>query len=535
LATWDVRPATQAFETFPFVLPDPSPLNIGHQRTMQLHRGFGEEVCADRRATPFFVIPPPHNEVMGTTTTTIAPVDVSVSSDLATERLEHEICQLAADIASATARWLSLIAEYDRRSTYELWECQTMAQWLVMHTGLSIITARQYLQVARMLCVHPVLKEEFDAGRLPYSRVRTICRVITQETESDLVEQAKHMTSNQLERFVSALSRHQRAVSPDAADVDRAHCEDRSLNLWLNDDGSWTIRGVVPADVGTLLRRALDAQTARCAKPARHDAAASSSAPEPPSSAANLRVALEALRVDALVELVTAGHATLAASESDGRDVVDVRPLIVIHRYPDGDELESGPPIPSSIVEQYQCGADTMTAIHHRDTADDVSGHVVPDPCECEHPGAGIRYSGRRCTPTAALRRVLKERDQGCRWPGCGRRHRLHAHHIVEYSENGLTVSTNLIMLCSRHHPLLHRHGWTITGDPNGKVTFNRPGLMWPKLTDGSIERALDLANLPAGPFPPFRDGPLDLDLAVMALLHNASLKRPADPEVRAA
>jgi hypothetical protein len=290
-----------------------------------------------------FVVPPVHTWMMDTTT---ALIDLSLVGELATERLEHEICQLASDIASATARWLMLVAEYDRRGTYVLWECQTMAQWLVMHTGISIITARQYVQVAGMLCVHSILKTEFDAGRLPYSRVRTICRVITTETESDFVEQAKHMTSNQLERFVSALSRRQRAHDADAVDQDKSHREDRSLNLWLNDDGSWTIRGVVPADVGTLLRRALDAQTARHAKANRDgidDAAASST-----SQSDTQTERFEALRVDAFGELVSAGHTALAA----GADV-EPRPLIVIHRYPDGDELETGhrshPPLRNSM------------------------------------------------------------------------------------------------------------------------------------------------------------------------------------------
>jgi hypothetical protein len=352
--------------------------------------------------------------------------------------------------------------------------------------------------------------------------VRTICRVITTETESDLVEQAKHMTSNQLERFVSALSRRQRAHDADAVDQDKSHCEDRSLNLWLNDDGSWTIRGVVPADVGTLLRRALDAQTARHAKANRDgidDAAASST-----SQSDTQTERFEALRVDALVELVSAGHTALAA----GADV-EPRPLIVIHRYPDGDELENGPPIPSTVAQQYACDADIVTATHEAET-----NHEMRE---------GIRLSRRRRTPTDALRRSLKERDQGCRWPGCSRRYRLHAHHIIEYTNNGPTNKANLLTLfmmvqahrtrcarhstshCSRHHPLLHRHGWTITGNPNGTITFNRPGLVWPKLVDANIERVLDLANHPAGPFPVFRDGRLDLDLAVMAMLHNSNMQ----------
>ncbi len=77
---------------------------------------------------------------------------------VANERLEADICQLAADLAAGTARWLDMVAEYDRRKTWELWESRSMAHWLVHHTGMSLITARQHVQVALTIQNYPVLK-----------------------------------------------------------------------------------------------------------------------------------------------------------------------------------------------------------------------------------------------------------------------------------------------------------------------------------------------------------------------------------------
>lgn len=61
----------------------------------------------------------------------------------------------------------------------------------------------------------------------------------------------------------------------------------------------------------------------------------------------------------------------------------------------------------------------------------------------------------------AGLRREVGERDRWrCRW--CGRTNGgLDAHHIVYRSKGGLDVVTNLIMLCRRHHEVVH-------GGPSG-------------------------------------------------------------------
>ena len=71
-----------------------------------------------------------------------------------------------------------------------------------------------------------------------------------------------------------------------------------------------------------------------------------------------------------------------------------------------------------------------------------------------------------RCAPpqdatphvTSAQRRALRLRDGGCAFPGCGQTRFLHAHHIVFWEHGGRTDLDNLVLLCQRHHRLLH-HG----------------------------------------------------------------------------
>ena len=85
------------------------------------------------------------------------------------------------------------------------------------------------------------------------------------------------------------------------------------------------------------------------------------------------------------------------------------------------------------------------------------------------HDADGVTVGVGRTTRTIApwLRRLVEQRDQGCRFPGCHTTRWIHIHHIVPWSEGGLTNLDSLLSLCGFHHRLIHNDGWTIKGDPN--------------------------------------------------------------------
>ena len=85
-----------------------------------------------------------------------------------------------------------------------------------------------------------------------------------------------------------------------------------------------------------------------------------------------------------------------------------------------------------------------------------------------------------RTIPTA-IRRALILRDGGCAHPGCDRPPRTcHAHHIHHWADGGPTALPNLVLLCGKHHRLIHDTEWTIhtTG---GRPTFLPPGWLDPR------------------------------------------------------
>jgi hypothetical protein len=57
----------------------------------------------------------------------------------------------------------------------------------------------------------------------------------------------------------------------------------------------------------------------------------------------------------------------------------------------------------------------------------------------------------------APMRRALKLRDGRCRFPGCDRPPPwCDAHHVVHWAAGGRTALDNLVLLCHRHHRLVH-------------------------------------------------------------------------------
>ena len=63
-----------------------------------------------------------------------------------------------------------------------------------------------------------------------------------------------------------------------------------------------------------------------------------------------------------------------------------------------------------------------------------------------------------RTIPTA-INRALQLRDRTCRFPGCTHSRYVDGHHIEHWANGGETALSNLILLCSAHHTLLHEGG----------------------------------------------------------------------------
>src|SRR3954470_16436723 len=132
---------------------------------------------------------------------------VVASAEVPLERLEAQICEGAAHLAAGVGRWLLLVGEFDARKCYERWECRSTAVWLNFHCGISVRTGQDQVRVGRALLDYPRIAEALCSGRLSYSKVRAITRVVTAETEATLLDLASAVPTSQIERVVAGRKR----------------------------------------------------------------------------------------------------------------------------------------------------------------------------------------------------------------------------------------------------------------------------------------------------------------------------------------
>ncbi|WP_341941794.1 DUF222 domain-containing protein [Microbacterium sp. LWH10-1.2] len=84
-------------------------------------------------------------------------------------------------------------------------------------------------------------------------------------------------------------------------------------------------------------------------------------------------------------------------------------------------------------------------------------------------------------TPTTAMKRFLRARDQHCRFPGCRMPvHRSEIDHNHDHAKGGRTAVDNLAHFCRTHHALKHPdvpdpHRWTAQQRPGGSITWTSP------------------------------------------------------------
>jgi hypothetical protein len=383
------------------------------------------------------------------------------------EVLEHEITSLATAIHAATCRWLGLVAEYDAREGWAQWGCRSCAHWVAWQCGIAPGVAREHVRVARRLRELPRIQAAFAEGELSYSKVRALTRVENVEREQDLLDLARHATASQLERLLRA---YRGVVAAERA------AAGEPPELWIAfdhaDDGSLLLRGRLPAEEGALVMAALEAAQDRLAEqgvPAgtRDDVAEDVPAGTRDDEATDVPAGTSArsraeARADALVAVADSFLAGASATGRAARAGGD-RYQVVVHvdagamsgEEPGGRcELEDGSPLAVETVRRLACDASLVQLL--------------------ERDGQPLKIGRKTRTIPPALRRALNARDRGCRFPGCGSRRFLDAHHIEHWADGGSTDLDNLVHLCGHHHRLLHEGGYRITRTAGGRIHFQR-------------------------------------------------------------
>ena len=183
-----------------------------------------------------------------------------VREEGALEALEAQITRLWGHINAATAQFLALLAEFDRKEGWAQHGMASCAHWLSWQCGIGPVAAREKVRTARALESLPKIAEAFGEGRLSYSKVRALTRVATAATEETLLHIALNGTAEHVERTVRGFRRVQRENERNEAEA--VH-ERRYLDCRRESDGSVTLEARLAPEVGEMLLKALEAAEAQ--------------------------------------------------------------------------------------------------------------------------------------------------------------------------------------------------------------------------------------------------------------------------------
>ncbi len=392
-------------------------------------------------------------------------------------QLGDRIAELAARINIATYEMLILIAEFDRR---EGWAdaFTSCAEWLAWRTGRMIGTCRENVRVAHALEELPKTSAEMKAGRLSYTKVRAITRAATKETEARLLKYADKCSAAQLERIVRGWKHLSRDGEVTAEEVRHQR---RTLSVVIDADGTYVVRGRLEPEAGAVLMRAIEAATDALYRGEDPDARPTNRQRRADAAGLVAERALAAgLGADA-----DADEAVQSGTRAERYQVTVHTEMSTLEENGEGGRSElDGVRVSAETSRRMSCDA-SVVHMMHRD------GQVV-----------SVGRKTRTIPPH--LRRALEERDRGCRYPGCGSRF-TEAHHVKHWADGGETSLANTVLLCRRHHRLVHEGGVRMALDAKGQaVFFTRGGKMLASVPPSVRELKLT-PNLP--PAPPLRPG----------------------------
>lgn len=223
--------------------------------------------------------------------------------------------------------------------------------------------------------------------------------------------------------------------------AEKAAVDERSLELEVFDDGSVHLDAWLDAEGGAVVRTALEPLAAR--------------------NGSDDDRCVAKRRADALVELcelqLDAGTLPLMGGQRPHLHVTATIETLCDLAGSPAAETESGALLSGTALARHSCDSTIVRVlVNSRSEVIDVgrAARVVPP----------------------ATRRALVVRDGGCVWPGCQRRaSQTRAHHLLHWAHGGLTNADNLVLLCARHHWMVHGGGRAIVRTDDGRILVFQP------------------------------------------------------------
>jgi len=404
---------------------------------------------------------------------------------------EQELASLCGVLNTSYARLVAIVAQSLQDESWAIEGVRSPQHWLMMRAGLSPFHARQVVAVARRRGELPTVMSQFAKGQLSLDQVTVVARYAPAHVEESVAEFAVNASVPQLRRALSRYSfdpptpestgqqdgtGQQSSTSEpnstgqpkgtgepnstggpngtrdEAGDPyrasDTAHDQDPpcwngfalvkdraaappELSMSQDEWGRFILRFSAPADLGALVEAAL--------KEAK-DSLFRTGRPE---------VTLG----DAMVEMA---QRSLGAVESiNRRDAYRT----YVHLDTEGGWLTGKPRLPQHVSERMTC-----------------DGILQP---VWRTQGAPVNVGRAQRIVPPRTRRLVEDRDRGCRFPGCAATAHVECHHVIHWVDGGPTDTWNLTCLCPFHHDGHHNGDFVIAGnadEPHALTFTSRSG-----------------------------------------------------------
>ena len=414
--------------------------------------------------------------------------------------LDVAIRKLARQMNMETYRMLVLVREFDDRMGWQKWSTRNCAEWLAWRCDLSLSAAREKVRTAHALREMPAIAAAFAEGRLSYSKVRALTRVVEYHDEETLLAYALRVSAEQVEERCREI----RNASPERSGAAAWRAwEHRSLIVSRDPArGMLKITVEMPIEDGEVVVNAVErVADAGDAAIGLEFAAARKLHRVRDSVEQGAANGWRAQRADALLAIVKASlsGATVVRSDHHGsvddtdsaNDANSGNDADSANDAVPADRRQSAPVIGASVADHYQVvvhvddsalrgglgRSDLPIDTVRRLTCDGSVIRVVED-----ERGRPLGVGRKQRVVSTPLRRALWSRDRRCTFPGCSNKRYVDAHHIRHWVDGGETSLENLTLLCSHHHRALHEGRFRIRRDSGGTLYFQRPdGRVIPK------------------------------------------------------
>jgi uncharacterized protein DUF222/HNH endonuclease len=274
---------------------------------------------------------------------------------------------------------------------------------------------------------------------------RTSAAVGERLDEAKLLGQARKQS---IARFHDSCYHARHAADPQGCSADEAQgVEARSLTFANSDDGMVYVNGMLDKVGGAAVQAALEPLAQRAGKDDDR--------------------CRERRLADALVDVCM--HALdngVPSRRTHMQVTTSLETLLGLSGAP-AAEMDFSLPISAKAVERLACDCTVTRVLLGADST-------------------VIDVGRARRVISGAQGKALRVRDRGCVWPGCDRPATwTSGHHLVHWINGGTTDLSNLVLLCYRHHWMVHEGEWQIVRADDGRMLTIPPITPYQRLARG--------------------------------------------------